>query len=230
MNASFFHDMLGSIAERGRALLERTASRPEVRAETKAPETLESLSRALLSGRGEASGVALARQLLDRYAGEPIAGADRVLPAAGAGVRSGPRRDWPRLGRLSAGHLAAQPARPAGGSGAAPAGAVPAAQPGAGRNRRPGRHARGPDPAWRQRAGPAQGRRRLRAPVRLLVQPRLSAPAPDRLVDAGRHPGADHPLRGRARDPGLGRPAPPRPALATGAASPSSIRRWSTSR
>ena len=72
MNTSFFHDMLGSITERGRAFLERTASRPEVRAETKAPETLETLSRALLSGRGEASGVALARQLLDRYAGEPI--------------------------------------------------------------------------------------------------------------------------------------------------------------
>jgi malonyl-CoA decarboxylase len=71
VNTSFFHDMLGSIAERGRALLDRTSSRPEVRAETKAPETLESLSRALLSGRGEASGVALARQLLDRYAGEP---------------------------------------------------------------------------------------------------------------------------------------------------------------
>ena len=63
----------------------------------------------------------------------------------------------------------------------------------------------------------AQGRRRLRASVRLLVQPRLSGPAPDRLVDAGRHPRADHPLRGGARDPGLGRPAPPgaaqRPAL-----------------
>jgi malonyl-CoA decarboxylase len=69
VNASFFHDMLGSIAERGRALMDRSGSRPE----GKAPETLESLSRALLSGRGEASGVALARQLLDRYAGEPMA-------------------------------------------------------------------------------------------------------------------------------------------------------------
>jgi malonyl-CoA decarboxylase len=68
VNASF-HDMLGSIAERGRALMDRSGSRPE----GKAPETLESLSRALLSGRGEASGVALARQLLDRYAGEPMA-------------------------------------------------------------------------------------------------------------------------------------------------------------
>jgi malonyl-CoA decarboxylase len=34
------------------------------------------LSRALLSGRGEASGVALARQLLDRYAGLPVS--DRI--------------------------------------------------------------------------------------------------------------------------------------------------------
>ena len=72
MNASFFHDMLGSIAERGRALLERAASRPEEPTGAKAPETLESLSRSLLSGRGEASGVALARQLLDRYASEPM--------------------------------------------------------------------------------------------------------------------------------------------------------------
>ena len=72
MNASFFHDMLGSIAERGRSLLERAASRPDAPAGAKAPETLEFLSRSLLSGRGEASGVALARQLLDRYASEPM--------------------------------------------------------------------------------------------------------------------------------------------------------------
>ena len=52
----------------------------------------------------------------------------------------------------------------------------------------------------------------------------------DRLVDPGRHPRAHHPLRGRARDPGLGRPAPPRCSRPTGAASPSSTPRWSTSR
>ena len=72
MSASFFHDMLGSIAERGRSLLERTSGRAEARPDDETPETLESLSRSLLSGRGEASGVALARRLLDRYAREPV--------------------------------------------------------------------------------------------------------------------------------------------------------------
>ena len=37
-------------------------------------------------------------------------------------------------------------------------------------------------------------------------------------------------IRGRARDPGLGRPAPPPRSRRTGAALPSSIPRWSTSR
>ena len=60
MNASFFHDMLGSVAERGRSLLERAASRPDAPIGAKAPETLEALCRSLLSRRGEASGVALA--------------------------------------------------------------------------------------------------------------------------------------------------------------------------
>jgi malonyl-CoA decarboxylase len=71
MSTSFFQDMLGSIAERGRALVERSASRSRGPAGSKASETLEGLSRALLSGQGEASGVALARQLLDLYGCRP---------------------------------------------------------------------------------------------------------------------------------------------------------------
>ena len=75
MNTSFFQEMLGSIAERGRALVDRSATRPAGKGgrHAKAPETLESLCRALVSGRGEASGVALARQLLDLYAASPMA-------------------------------------------------------------------------------------------------------------------------------------------------------------
>jgi malonyl-CoA decarboxylase len=70
MNTSFFQELLGSIAERGRALIDRSSTRPvDDRATT--PETLEDLCRALVSGRGEASGVALARQVLERYAAEP---------------------------------------------------------------------------------------------------------------------------------------------------------------
>ena len=53
-----------------------------------------------------------------------------------------------------------------------------------------------------------RGRRRLHSSVLVLVQPRLPGAAPDRLVDAGRDPGKDHPLRGGARDPRLGRSAP----------------------
>jgi malonyl-CoA decarboxylase len=81
MSTSFFQDMLGSIAERGRQLLDRPAVRPtsdETRRKDapKHSETIEDLSRVLLSGRGEASGVALARQVLDLYAG--LSNAERI--------------------------------------------------------------------------------------------------------------------------------------------------------
>src|SRR4051812_3698391 len=82
MNVSFFQELLGSIAERGRALVERSPDRPMADGrEALVPgavtvdetaEPLESLCRALLSGRGEASGVALARRVLDRYAALPV--------------------------------------------------------------------------------------------------------------------------------------------------------------
>ena len=74
MNTSFFQDMLGSIAERGRALLERSPGRPGTASpDATAPETLEFPGPRPPVGPGEASGVALARQLLDRYAAEPMA-------------------------------------------------------------------------------------------------------------------------------------------------------------
>jgi len=76
MNVSFLQELLGSIAERGRALSDRSATRPGGKSGPKLPETLESLGRGLLSGRGEASGVALARQLLDLYDRSPMP--DRV--------------------------------------------------------------------------------------------------------------------------------------------------------
>ncbi len=59
MNISFFNELLSSISDRGRALLDLSigASR----------ETIEELSQALLTSRGEASGVALGRQILDKY-------------------------------------------------------------------------------------------------------------------------------------------------------------------
>ena len=62
MNASFFSEMLQSIADRGRALIQRREPARERSA------GLVELCEALLSGRGEASGVALAREILARYA------------------------------------------------------------------------------------------------------------------------------------------------------------------
>ena len=66
MNTSFFGELLQTISERGRALLDRGRDR---RGEASAQsETLVELCELLLSGRGEASGVARAREVLSRYA------------------------------------------------------------------------------------------------------------------------------------------------------------------
>jgi malonyl-CoA decarboxylase len=65
MNTSFFGELLQAISERGRALLDRTRDR---RGDASAhSESLVELCEGLLSGRGEASGVALAREILGRY-------------------------------------------------------------------------------------------------------------------------------------------------------------------
>ena len=62
-NNAFFSDLLASISERGRILLRRAGS-----SDTKQDASgLMELCEALLSGRGEASGTAMAREVLDRY-------------------------------------------------------------------------------------------------------------------------------------------------------------------
>jgi malonyl-CoA decarboxylase len=63
MNNAFFSDLLASISERGRTLLRRAGSAD---ARQDASGLIE-LCEALLSGRGEASGTAMAREVLDRY-------------------------------------------------------------------------------------------------------------------------------------------------------------------
>ena len=63
MNTSFFGELLQTISERGRALLARNR-RGEASARS---ESLVELCEALLSSRGEASGVARAREILGRY-------------------------------------------------------------------------------------------------------------------------------------------------------------------
>jgi malonyl-CoA decarboxylase len=65
MNTSFFGEMLNSITERGRALLDRARDRRDVAAARS--ENLADLCEELLSGRGEASGVALAGEILAKY-------------------------------------------------------------------------------------------------------------------------------------------------------------------
>lgn len=62
-NPSFFGDLLTTIADRGRALLDRNT---RTSGATKAATLVERCEQ-LLSGRGEASGVALATDILDRY-------------------------------------------------------------------------------------------------------------------------------------------------------------------
>jgi malonyl-CoA decarboxylase len=64
VNTSFFSEMLQTIADRGRALISRERREP---AQDQYAGLVE-LCEALLSGRGEASGVALAREILARYA------------------------------------------------------------------------------------------------------------------------------------------------------------------
>lgn len=60
MNVSFFQELLNSIGERGRSLLERTSGQS-------AEMSILSLCEALISSRGEASGVAIASQILAVY-------------------------------------------------------------------------------------------------------------------------------------------------------------------
>jgi malonyl-CoA decarboxylase len=63
MANAFFTDLLSTISERGRTLLRRGGS-PDGRQDT---SELVGLCEALLSGRGEASGIAMAREVLDGY-------------------------------------------------------------------------------------------------------------------------------------------------------------------
>jgi malonyl-CoA decarboxylase len=63
MTNAFFSDLLTSISERGRTLLRRVGSSD---GPPNATDLIE-LCEALLSGSGEASGTAMAREVLDRY-------------------------------------------------------------------------------------------------------------------------------------------------------------------
>ncbi len=64
MNTSFFGELLQTISERGRSLIRARERRGT---DATRSESLIELCDHLLSGRGEASGVALAREILTRY-------------------------------------------------------------------------------------------------------------------------------------------------------------------
>jgi malonyl-CoA decarboxylase len=72
MNRSFLNDLLASVASQGRYLVDLARGQGGGAAEG---GELPEMARRLLSGRGEASGTALARAFLARYAGLP--GAER---------------------------------------------------------------------------------------------------------------------------------------------------------
>jgi malonyl-CoA decarboxylase len=89
MNTSFFGEMLNSITERGRALIDRARDR---RGEAAArSETLAELCDELLTGRGEASGVALAEEILAKYA--KLTTGPRIAFFEALAERFGPDRD-----------------------------------------------------------------------------------------------------------------------------------------
>jgi len=88
MNSNaFFSDLLTSISERGRSLLRRGGSSD---GKQDASDLIE-LCEALLSGRGEASGTAMAREVLDRY--RHLDEADRLAFFATLARNFGPDRE-----------------------------------------------------------------------------------------------------------------------------------------
>ena len=88
-SSSFFGDMLQSISDRGRQLLDLTRKRgPD--AVTRSADFVV-LCEDLLSGRGEASGVALAREILTRYSTLTIG--PRIAFFEALAQRFGPDRD-----------------------------------------------------------------------------------------------------------------------------------------
>ena len=98
MNNAFFSDLLTSISERGRTLLRRAGSSEE---KPDAADLIE-LCEALLSGRGEASGTAMAREVLDRY--HHLDEAERLsfFRLLSAELRAGPRKARARPSRPGA--------------------------------------------------------------------------------------------------------------------------------
>jgi malonyl-CoA decarboxylase len=118
MNTSFFGELLQTISERGRAFIDRTRER---RGDAAArSQSLVELCEELLTGRGEASGVALAREIFVRY--DELKTGPRIAFFEALATRFGVDREridaavdaWAREGTDEAAaelHLAAEPRR-----------------------------------------------------------------------------------------------------------------------
>ena len=113
MANSFLNELLQTLTERGRDLLARTRG-------AAAPESLVTLGEQLLSGRGEASGVALASILLETYAAAPAKARLSFLTALAEKFGAEPSkveraieayRQAPSQATLHALHMAAEPPR-----------------------------------------------------------------------------------------------------------------------
>ena len=228
MNSSFFSELLQTIADRGRALVDRRWSRYDNAAQRS--ESLIELCEQLLSGRGEASGVALAREVLERY-GKLTVG-PRIAFFESLVRRFGP--DYTRIdGAIEAWR-------------AAPSDVTAADLHGAAEPRRlellrrlnlaPGGTAA--LVAMREQLLDAHGTPRrsdrarcgFRPSVHVVVQPRLSGAAPYRLVRRRRRSSKRSSATRPSTKSTTGTICAAASIRRTGAAMRSSIPRWSTSR
>ena len=179
-----------SIAERGRGFA------PIPPANIDAGQRARLLAESLLSERGEASGAAVSRELLTvlRKLTPERRGTYYLFPPIFPSGRGPPHRSSPDY--LEA--LARNRRRPGRCRRAAAPGIAAPDEHVARRHRRAGRPAQGPAGVLRDQPGAEAAGRRPAASVRLLVQPRLSGIAPDRLADPGRGAGKTDHLRSRA--------------------------------
>ncbi len=99
MDSAFFSDLLASIAERGRSVLKLTAWPRD--AENRAGSLID-MCGALLTGRGEASGVALASEILARYRSLSEADKSALFGALANGFGPDPKRVEDAVARFAA--------------------------------------------------------------------------------------------------------------------------------
>ena len=91
MSNAFFYDLLASVAERGRSMLK---IKPWPKDADKSVEQLVEDCRALVEGRGEASEIALAAEVIGRY--HALNASDHAVFFSALADNFGPDRDQVR--------------------------------------------------------------------------------------------------------------------------------------